>query len=101
MKKFNLQQALEGKRVVTRSGKKTTDIVLLNKAVPWPIIAKVEGNTRLFDIYGRDDTKEKSANDLFMAEDYSWVIGIVVALLGGTALVYGILLVAYSLLFTS
>lgn len=75
MKPFNLEQALKGKPVVTRNGRKVTNIVVDEKDGRYPIYAHVYENDKLFEnltytIKGEYwfEGRENGA-DLFMADD--------------------------------
>lgn len=75
MKPFNLEQALKGKPVVTRSGRKVTNIVVDEKDGRYPIYAHVYEDDELFEtltytIKGEFwfEGRENRA-DLFMADN--------------------------------
>ena len=75
MKPFNLEQALKGKPVVTRDGRKVTDIIVDERDGRYPIYAHVYEDGKLFEtltytIKGEFwfEGRENRA-DLFMAEN--------------------------------
>ena len=67
MEKFNLEEALAGKPVVTRNGKKVTELHLFKSTTGKPVIAIVEGLVAGYTILGKDDDARDSIWDLFMA----------------------------------
>lgn len=73
MKPFNLQEALEGKPIVTRDGRKIIEchyFKYINKSL-FPIYAIFEGesSTRTFTINGECNYGSESSHDLFMYEE--------------------------------
>lgn len=75
MKPFNLEQALKGKPVVTRDGRKVTNIVVDEKYGRYPIYAHVYEDDKLFEtltytIKGEFWFEGRGVGmDLFMADD--------------------------------
>ncbi len=70
MKKFNLEEALAGKPVITRSGRKIDELALLKTALQ-PIIMVIDGESYSVNKDGRvyNDPYTESSLDLFMAEE--------------------------------
>lgn len=69
MKPFNLQEALAGKPVVTRDGRKVQDIRHLPSATMYTVVGVVDGsleNPRTFTHHGAFSANDVE-NDLFMA----------------------------------
>lgn len=72
MKPFNLEEALAGKPVVTRDGRKLLEIVALkNKNVIFSVFGLIEGNgnSSTFTREGRYFLESKTNGDLFMEEE--------------------------------
>ena len=70
MKPFNLEKALAGEKVVTRTGKKVTSLHLLDEPIDYPLVGRVEGelSIKTFTADGSFYTdKSHSDFDLFMA----------------------------------
>jgi hypothetical protein len=71
MKEFNLERALAGEPVVTRNGKKVTELHLFkNEALIQPLYGTIEGDEDVLQwtTYGIYNIKEETSWDLFMAE---------------------------------
>lgn len=66
-KPFNLADALAGKPVVTRDGRKVTYIHDTKQDVKFPLIVKVEGYTGLIGLSSDGGSSYGSSNDLLMA----------------------------------
>jgi len=71
MKKFNLFEALEGKPVITKNGKKVTQITKFNnvKTLPYCICGVVEGSLESWSIEGKYHHSHESQLDIYMAEE--------------------------------
>ena len=72
MKKFNLQEALEGKRVVTRTGEEVSQLHLFHdlRASEQPLYGVIDGNIEYWNGTGTYIAFETpSARDLFMEGD--------------------------------
>jgi hypothetical protein len=71
MKPFNLEEALAGKPVQTRDGRKVTEIVHLKTIdVTYPIIAVVDKTPVAYTMVGREwQSGADSRGDLFMAPE--------------------------------
>jgi hypothetical protein len=72
LKPFNLQDALAGKPVVTRQGKKVTQLHLFNTNTEQPLLGIIEGDKDIYT-WNKDGIyfshKDTSAFDLFMAPE--------------------------------
>jgi len=72
IKPFNLQDALAGKPVVTRQGKKVTQLHLFNTNTEQPLLGIIEGDKDIYT-WNKDGIyfshKDTSAFDLFMATE--------------------------------
>ena len=68
MKPFNVEAALAGAPVITRDGRKVTQITKF-EGIDWPVRAVIEGNTHLscFSLKGSAGHARCSYSDLFMA----------------------------------
>ena len=74
MKPFELQKALEGEKVITREGKKVTQITLFDVNNQFLLAAVVEGELCKFLEDGKiNSSGSESPYDLFMAETGSWI----------------------------
>jgi hypothetical protein len=74
MKPFDLQKALAGEGVVTRGGKKVTQVTLFDVNNYFLLAAVVEGELFKFLQDGKvNSSGVESTNDLFMAETGSWI----------------------------
>ena len=71
MKPFNLKEALEGKPVVTRNGRKVLQLFHFDKAdVDFKLCAHIEGNKQIFTFNENGSwTEYETSNDLFMATE--------------------------------
>jgi hypothetical protein len=73
MKEFNLLQALEGKPVITRDGKKVTQITKFDDVTitKYSICGVVEGSLENWNINGEYNVMKDTIDslDLFMAEE--------------------------------
>jgi len=67
MKKFNLEKALAGEPVVTRNGKKVTDLKLFNTQKFFKLFGVIDDDLESFNIEGHCLFKEGHEHDLFMA----------------------------------
>jgi hypothetical protein len=70
MKKFNLERALAGEPVVTRNGKKVTELHLFkNETLIQPLYGTVEGDDDVFSwtTFGIYNPGKETSWDLFMA----------------------------------
>jgi hypothetical protein len=74
MKPFDLQKALAGEPVVTRGGKKVTQVTLFDVNNYFLLAAVIEGELFKFLENGKvNSSGVESQNDLFMAETGSWI----------------------------
>lgn len=74
MKPFELQKALEGKKVITREGKNVTQLTLFDVNNHILLAAVVEGELLKFLENGKVNSSDiLSPNDLFMADTGSWI----------------------------
>jgi hypothetical protein len=74
MKTFDLQKALEGEKVVTRGGKKVTQVTMFDVNNYFLLAAVIEGELFKFLENGKvNSSGVESQNDLFMAETGSWI----------------------------
>lgn len=73
MKPFNLEEAIQGKPLVTRDGRKVLDFHYFKNAdVAYPVIAVIEGRGSLVEYKANGVFtmhKPDSPNDLFMYEE--------------------------------
>lgn len=74
MKPFELQKALEGKKVITREGKNVTQLTLFDVNNHILLAAVIEGELCKFLEDGKINSAGYQSNyDLFMAETGSWI----------------------------
>ena len=67
LKPFNLEAALNGAEVVTRTGKEVTEVVVLKTMIYGRnVLAVIDGNLYSFNQNGRVDGDMEYPNDLFM-----------------------------------
>jgi hypothetical protein len=72
MKEFNLERALAGEPVITRNGKKVTQLHLFkNDELIQPLYGMVEGDDDVFNwsTYGKYNFSKQTSFDLFMAPE--------------------------------
>jgi hypothetical protein len=71
LKPFNLQDALAGKPVVTRQGKKVTQLHLFNTNAEEPLFAIIEDDEDVFcwSTNGKYNPTKQTSFDLFMAPE--------------------------------
>jgi hypothetical protein len=71
MKKFNLSEALEGKPVITKNGKKVTQITKFDNVTitKYSICGVVEGSLENWSIEGKYNLTHQSEFDIYMAEE--------------------------------
>lgn len=67
MKPFNLEAALAGEPVITRSGEEVTQITLFKIDNPYPVFGIIGGQIFAFSPTGKNHLNRDTANDLFMA----------------------------------
>lgn len=74
MQPFNLQAALAGEPVLTREGRKVTEIAAFKTATPWVFYAVVDGKVLEYDKCGISPFDERY--DLFMSPEKreAWLI---------------------------
>lgn len=65
-KPFNLEQALAGAKVVTRSGKEVSQLTVFNCQATWPVYALIDGEVESFTLSGNHGYKNESINDLLL-----------------------------------
>lgn len=65
-KPFNLEEALAGAKVVTRSGKEVSQLTLFNCSNTWPVYALIDGVVESFTLSGNHAFEHESAKDLFL-----------------------------------
>lgn len=65
-KPFNLEEALAGAKVVTRSGKEVKQLTLFNCAATFPVYALIDGQIESFTVLGNYGYQEDSENDLLL-----------------------------------
>jgi len=70
MKPFDLEKALAGEPVVTRDGRKVTQLHMFNcdECLIYPLYGVVFENLEKWKRDGKYNIREESQNDLFMAE---------------------------------
>jgi len=74
MKSFDLQKALAGERVISRAGKKVTQVTIFDVNNYFLLAAVIEGELLKFLLDGKvNSSGEESPNDLFMDETGSWI----------------------------
>jgi hypothetical protein len=76
MKKFNLQEALAGKPVISREGKQVTQLHLfeLNPSSNYSLYGVLDGNVESFNLNGKWDIyRDEGSRDLFMGPDVIYV----------------------------
>ena len=75
MKPFNLEKALAGEPVVTRDGRKVTDIHYFSAPAKYKVVAHIVNNSCVdtFEIDGTYLEDSESSTDLFMAERERWI----------------------------
>jgi len=72
MRKFNLEEALNGKPVVTRDGRKVTELHLFKSNINYPLAGVIEGiddDISTFTTSGKFSVYNNDYRDLFMAEE--------------------------------
>jgi hypothetical protein len=74
MKPFDLQKALAGEQVITRGGKKVTQLTIFDVNNSFLLAGVIDGQLFKFLENGKIyNSKIESPNDLFMAENGSWI----------------------------
>lgn len=71
MKEFNLEEALAGKPVITRAGKKVLEIMEFKQNITFPVLAIIEGknSAESYTKEGKFLTYDVSHFDLYMATE--------------------------------
>ena len=69
MIEFNLERALAGEPVITRNGKKVTQLHLFNTNTEQPLLGIIEGDEDIFNwgTNGKYNSPKETSFDLFMA----------------------------------
>jgi len=75
MKPFNLEEATAGKPVITRDGRKVTEIAYFHtkNSSEFTLVCIVDGMSQWYTKEGSGAINVQSRNDLFMATPEKWV----------------------------
>lgn len=69
MRRFNLEDVKAGKSVITRDGRKVTEVQVFNTRVDKPVVGIINTSFIAFTRDGKLDPAKETASDLFMAPE--------------------------------